>query len=326
MEQAEENLYFYSPKFFIHDQISNSIQFLESANKSALRKSLTAAMRKIRIDESKPIVWYYYPQQGYVTDIFPDSFNILELKDSMTDIYGNRQPDVDRMEESGRNRVDLLLCSSDRLFDSYAKHYKNAERSFNGLDRTILAQLSDPSLTPDEQISQIPEPRIGYAGIISKRLNLDLIKSIARTKPDWNLIFAGKIFGEDVRTALKSETNVHLVGEYPKDQIPSVLRTFNIGIMPYLHTEYFRCANPLKFYEFAAAGLFSVSSQMDELEQFDERLVRIVPEDSSEWIDAIEAGLSSDDDITELGREFAQKHTWHNLAVDLVERLFRYFQ
>ena len=96
--------------------------------------------------------------------------------------------------------------------------------------------------------------------------------------------------------------------------------------MPYLYTEYFRCANPLKFYEFAAAGLYSVSSQMDELERFDERLVRIVPEDADEWVSAIEAGLSSRDDITESGRELAQKHTWHNLAIDLVQRLSRYFK
>jgi len=326
LEQAEENLYFHSPKIFVHERIGRSIPPLESVNKFALGKSLTGAMRKTGVAESKPIVWYYYPQQGYAADIFPESFNILELKDSMTDKFGNNRPTVDRLEEAGRSRVDLLLCASNRLFEKYGKHYKNAERSFNGLDRRICERLSDPDLSPNERIARIPGPRIGYAGIISNRLNIDLIKRIAQAKPDWNFVFAGKVIGSDVRDALNEEPNIHLVGEFTKERIPSVLRAFDIGIMPYLYTEYFRCANPLKFYDFAAAGVFSVSSRMDELERFDDRLVSIVPEDVNEWIDALETGLSSTDDISKLGSELALKHTWHNLAVDLVERLSRYFQ
>lgn len=326
LEKTDDNLYFYSPRYFLHDGLGNRIPGVTRANIAALRRSLKAAMDRIGIVEDKPIVWYYHPQQGYITKIFGESFNIFELKDSLTDIHGNRMPYADRLEKGYRGKVDLLLCSTDRLLEKYGSYYRNAERSYNGLDWSVYEALGNPDLEPEPRIAAIPNPRIGFSGIVSRRLNLPLVTDIAVVRPDWNIVFAGKLVGDDIAEALRQHNNIHCVGEFTQEKLPAVVRGFDVGIMPYLYTEYFRCANPLKFYDYSAAGLRSVSSPMDELFNFDDRLVKVVPEDANAWVMAIEKALSPEEDIFEIARETAQKHTWQNLAIELTERLSKYFE
>ncbi len=326
LERARENLYFYSPHYVLHDGLGNRFPGVTRANIAALRRSLRSAMNRIGIEEDRPIVWYYHPQQGYVTRVVDKSFNVFELKDSLTDIYGNQKRDADRLEETYRDRVDLLLCSADRLLEKYGSRYRNAERSYNGLDRSIYEALGNPNLEPESKIAAISRPRIGFSGIISRRLNLSIVTAIAQKKPEWNLVFAGKVVGDDIARALRQHNNIHCVGNFTQEELPAVVRGFDVGIMPYLYTEYFRCANPLKFYDYAAAGIRSVSSPMDELFNFDDRLARVVPEDVDAWVTAVEQAMSSDEDVYKIARETALKHTWQNLAIELTDRLSRYFE
>ena len=92
--------------------------------------------------------------------------------------------------------------------------------------------------------------------------------------------------------------------------------------MPYLDTEFFHRSNPLKFYEYAAAGLPSVSSEVEELRRFSEDLVTVAGADPQRWQSAIERYLSADrKHLKHIGAEVAGRFIWENMTDDLLGKI-----
>jgi glycosyltransferase involved in cell wall biosynthesis len=322
LDQLGDNLYLFSPRYFIHDSIAAGSSLLERLNVMALRRSYLHLCRRIGVPEDHPVIWFYHPRQGYVTNLFHDSFNVFEIKDSFSDVHGNESEAMAARERALRDRVDLLLCTSAKLMERYSQGYRSAWLSGNGLDRLTYDELTAGTSRPIPEIAGIAKPRIGYTGLISTRLDWNLILELARRKPDWNLVFVGKIYGSSIKARARQQGNIHFVGWYDHQLMPAVLRSFHIGIMPYRDNEFFRYSNPLKFYEFAAAGLRTVSSNMEELGKFPDELVKIVPNQVEEWIEAIQSFLDRDpDEARRIGADVAARHIWEDMADKLIGKL-----
>jgi teichuronic acid biosynthesis glycosyltransferase TuaH len=104
--------------------------------------------------------------------------------------------------------------------------------------------------------------------------------------------------------------------------MPSVLKSFDFGFMPYRDNDFFRYSNPLKIYEYAAAGLRTVSSNMVELSDYPQEIVKIVPNTPEHWVGAIQAYLESDSSSArKVGVELARKFIWEDMTAVLLERL-----
>lgn len=323
VEKLADNLFLFSPKYVIHDHFARRFDLLEKLNIKALRRGYKYLMDQIGIREPRPVVWYYYPQQGYVSKLFKNNLVVYDIYDNLVDIYGRENPQLTALQKKQINDVDLLLASSQKLYDKYAASYKLARIIGNGLDRETFERLTSSSADIETipEIMKIKSPRIGYTGLISERLDYNLISALAELRPDYNFIFVGKVISSDAIEIIRPYDNVYFLGMYDHDKIPSVLKSFDVGFMPYLDNEFFRYSNPLKFYEFAAAGLPSVSSNMEELGKFPPEIVRILPNDQpKEWIDAIEQYIEADRDNTaRLGREIASQYVWENITENLLK-------
>jgi len=68
--------------------------------------------------------------------------------------------------------------------------------------------------------------------------------------------------------------------------------------------------------------LRTVSSNMEELRKFPEELVRIVPNRTEEWIEAIQSFLDSEiQDARQIGAEVAGRFIWEDVTADLLEKI-----
>jgi len=322
LEKLTDNLYLFSPKYFIHDSVASNWSLLESLNIRWLRGSYRSLCKRIGINESSPIVWYYDPQQAYVTRLFDTSFNIYELYDNLADLEGNElHPAVDQ-EKLQRENVDLLVTTSEKLHLKYSPGYKHSIQLGNGLDRETFSRFSESAVQPHPDIVKIDSPRIGYTGLISQRLDWGLVENIAERKPEWNFVFVGQVFDETLKRRTSHLTNIHFTGAFQHSDMPSILRAFDLGFMPYRDNDFFRYSNPLKFYEFAAAGLRSVSSNMEELRIHPETLVKVVPNDADAWISAIGSYLAEDPTKAgSIGRETASQYIWEDMTARLLDNI-----
>lgn len=171
LEQLDERLYLFSPKYFLHDYIAGRLPLVQFCNLYALRKGLLSVCRKLGIEVKSPMIWYYHPIQSYVTRLFPDSVNVFELYDSLGNLDGVENDRIQRLEQKQRKQVDIILTTSGALYQRYASHYKCAIPFGNGLERAAYQQLRDSSGDELPELGRIPKPRLGYAGVISGRID-----------------------------------------------------------------------------------------------------------------------------------------------------------
>jgi glycosyltransferase involved in cell wall biosynthesis len=323
LEKLDDHLYLFSPKYFIHDFVANRNRLLEKLNLSALRRAYRNLQKRLNINEQNPIVWYYYPQQGYVGKLFERSFCIYEIYDNLVDYEGQPLPFAEKLQARHRDSVNLLLTASRKQREKYSPLYEHAKFFGNGLARQTYESLIKDNISIPPEIEKINRPRIGFVGMISNRLNWNLITKLAGEKPEWQFIFVGPVADRTIEQNINKYDNIHFLGARDISQIPAVLAGLDVGLMPYLDNDFFRFSNPLKFYEYAAAGLPSVSSNMEELNDFPGELVKIVPDENIEnWMMAIDRFIKADKDtIQKIGREIASKYIWEEMTAILLREI-----
>ncbi|MFQ5499642.1 MAG: hypothetical protein ACE5FH_08210 [Candidatus Zixiibacteriota bacterium] len=126
LEKLGDHLYLYSPKYLLHDRLARLLPGVEQVNIRLLRHSYRSLQRRLGIHEPHPLIWFNYPQQGYVSGICKESFTIMELYDNLVDISGRELPGVTEIEKSVRPRVDLLLTTSRKLQEKYGGGYRRS--------------------------------------------------------------------------------------------------------------------------------------------------------------------------------------------------------
>ena len=326
LEKLAPNLYLFSPKYWLHDHLADRVPILQRFNQHALKGAYNGLQSRLDIFEPKPLIWFNYPEQGYIIEAFPRSFCVYELYDQLADGDGRPLAKSIRLQQSQRDRVDLLLTTSRKLADNYNPGYRRAYMFGNGLSRKVYEALSDPLVKPLKSIMAIPSPRIGYAGMISPRLDLPLIASLASKRPDWNFVLVGPQKDDSVTTILSGLSNVHLIGPVEQNAVPSVLKAFDLGFLPYVDNDFSNHINPLKFYEMAAAGLRQVASATEELKSYPDEFVKVVPNSVDSWESALADFLSQDSiHAIEAGRAVAAQFIWEDMSAKLFTKLECYF-
>jgi glycosyltransferase involved in cell wall biosynthesis len=112
---------------------------------------------------------------------------------------------------------------------------------------------------------------------------------------------------------------VHLLGRRDLSALPSYLKGFDACLIPYVLTENKLLADPLKLYEYLAAGKPVVSKPLPGLASFSN--VVSFATTAGEWIDAIDTAIRHDSDEAVARRQqVAQQHTW-DMRVDAIGRL-----
>lgn len=295
---------------------------MTAANVLALQRSLGAMKRRLGILEPAPVVWYYNPQQAYVTKVYQRSFNVWELYDELVTVDGRMPAGVLNDERRYRERVHLLLATSPKLLETYGGPYRQASLVDNGLARRTWEQLQRPDLEPLPALAAIPHPRVGFAGVISERLDWDLLLELGQRRPDWQFVFAGRIARPEFAARLELRKNFHYLGEFNIEQLPSLLIGMDIAIIPYRDNRFFAASNPLKIYEAAAAGLHSVSSPIEMLHNFPRTVVTVCRMEVDDWVTAIETALTCDDRVErEQRRRFSGRFLWDDIAARTLARI-----
>jgi glycosyltransferase involved in cell wall biosynthesis len=322
INQLADNLYMYNPRYVIHDSIARKLPTLEALNLVALRRSYRGLQKRLKIVEEAPLIWYNYPMQAYTQGLFPDSFVVYELYDHLTDQNGNDSPLMQNLEKQFRDGVDLLLTTSQKIHDRFAEPYRNAMMFGNGLSRRSYNHLSSETTGTWERLNDLPPPILGYAGMVSNRIDWNLVAQLAGRRRDWSFCFVGPINDPTIVERMVPHTNVHLMGPVAYEQIPSVLKSFDIGILPHHDNPFFHYLNPLKFYELAAAGLPTVSSPIAWLDQFPATIVRTTASNPAAWEEVINSMLSVDrGEAGRLGRQIASQWIWEDMTAKLLGQI-----
>jgi GT2 family glycosyltransferase/glycosyltransferase involved in cell wall biosynthesis len=210
-----------------------------------------------------------------------------------------------QFEDALTREADLVITSARQLRDELARIAPDVVLLPNAVD---FEHFGTPAYA--SELDHLPRPIIGYYGAIAAWFDVDLVRDAALARPDWSFVLIGSTFGTDVGK-LTGLRNVHLLGEQPYESLPGYLYQFDVATIPFQLTPLIEATNPVKFYEYLAAGKPVVSAQLPELEAFSD--FYYPANDAESFVAQIETALAEDDPTKQHARvELAKTHTWEH--------------
>lgn len=153
----------------------------------------------------------------------------------------------------------------------------------NGVE---FAHMSHP-VPPPAEYSRLRARRAVYAGAIDNRFGVALLLELARARPDVEFVLIGS--GTAVAEIAASRlANVHLLGIRPYADLPAYLQHASVGLLPLNAHPANAGRSPMKFYEYAAAGLPIAASLTPEFARRHEPFIRFFdPQDPAKALDEV---------------------------------------
>ena len=141
-----------------------------------------------------------------------------------------------------------------------------------------------------QALATLRRPVIGYLGNLRERIDWELLDAISRRKPEWSIVLAGPYEEDRLPAWIKERANLFLPGPVPYESSHAWIRAFDVAIMPHRKSDLTESMNPLKLYNYLAAGAAVVSSPVANIEDVADLVA--VEESADGFINAIEDRVS----------------------------------
>lgn len=168
--------------------------------------------------------------------------------------------DLERRTLAGSH---VVIATSAPLQERLAQQHANVHFVPHGVDLEHFAAATSWDGPLPADIRNISRPIFGYMGLISDWVDLDLLATTARARPDWSFVLLGA--ARCSLAVLHGLRNVHCLGSKPYGDLPGYCAAFDVGLIPFRATRLVHAVNPIKLREYLAAGLPVVSTPMPEV-------------------------------------------------------------
>jgi len=218
------------------------------------------AIRSVRQAAGRPVqVWTFAPDVPFLVGQFGEECFVYYCTDEYREFAC-----LDRATLAAGE--DALLATSRRLWERKRRRRHDAALALHGVDYEHFAEAwRTPAPLPDD-VADLSGPVFGFFGLIHHWIDVALIAEVARLRPAHNFVMIG-----DRRvdaSALAALPNVRMLGRRSYAELPAYCRAFAAGLMPFAVNEMTRFVNPIKMYEYLAAGLPVISTPLPEAERF----------------------------------------------------------
>jgi teichuronic acid biosynthesis glycosyltransferase TuaH len=167
------------------------------------------------------------------------------------------------LQERAVQSADAIISTAPALQENfskkgYSKNYlvPNAA-NFDLFNRSVKEDVIHPKL------KKITGKVMGYLGNIERRTDFHLLLRILDKLPEWQLVLAGPVERQYVPVEIFNHKRIHFIGQIPHPEAPSVVKRFDVAIIPFKCDEVSRGIYPLKLYEYMAAAKPVVSTNFN---------------------------------------------------------------
>ncbi len=214
-------------------------------------------------------------------------------------------------------RASAVITVSRPLAQSLLKQGFASTLITPGATVVASASLSD-------ELDGIKRPRALFSGLISDRIDLDVLQAVAGT--GWSLVLVGgtqpTFERHEELERLLVRTNVTQLGWRSPDELHAIAWHCNAGLLPYTLSAFNRASSPLKTMEYLAAGLPVVATALPSVLDLGSPDVHVIsgPEDVSPLLDQL-AAEGDNEQGNRRRADFAADNSWTARARDYLEVL-----
>ncbi len=227
---------------------------------------------------------------------------------------------VRRVLATNLSRCSLLIAVSDPLVAKLRREFSYSGRAIT------LPNACNPQAYLARQVRPKSAPASPYAillGQLNERLDLALVKALVDEKID--VVVAGSYRGRTRRFArawrsLQGSPNFHYVGLLNETELSSYAQHASVGLCPYILDDFNRSSSPLKTWDYLAAGIPVLGTDLPALRQIPRGVC--IAKEVSGFVALARTSLagSSASDQTELQR-LALENTWDRSADTLLREM-----
>lgn len=169
------------------------------------------------------------------------------------------------LQEALEAKADLIFADSLPLQQRYLQKGRHAILLRAGVDAVRFMKALDDATPIPKDLNELPSPRIGYVGSIHTfRVDISLMIELAKARPEWSIVLIGPM-EKGLKIGGHLPSNLHFLGMRPYEDLPYYLKGLDVCLIPFLDTPAGRASNPLKLYEYLAAGRPVVSTPVPDL-------------------------------------------------------------
>ena len=264
---------------------------------------------------SSPIQITYLPE-NISAELVYDNMDDQPLLEPNTQMR-NRAVKLERLLVE---RTNLILASSAHLKEQLMRRYSVDDKKVvllrNAVDLSEFKMMDiKKNHFHSDRVGQ--QPVIGYVGSIDYWLDIDTIYNAARELPELKFEFYGPISDSVKQKIAVHPKNVHFLGSVPHSKVASIISSFSVCTMPFLVIEMIKSVNPVKIYEYLAAGKKVLAPSYTETTAFLPYIsLYLNPKDFVSKLREMVATADSSADVQER-IQFAKQNGWGSRADQL---------
>lgn len=259
------------------------IEVIRQANVIIGIYQLVVCCKILRLE--RLVLWGFHPILALFLKLLEGAFVVYDC----LDYYGEELNDGNRLAFSEREiftHASLVCFNSQALYKKKLTEFPAIKHKTIVLPMGCNTSLFRRITRQSKLIKNILHPRVIFIGHINYRLNYQLIDELVAMQPLWSFIFVGPVYiekREDVIYEVKKNIeglsrfpNIYFLGAQPKQSLPALLGSADVGIIPYdIRFGSVRYCSPMKAYEYLASGIPVVTTDILALREIDRRVLSI---------------------------------------------------
>jgi uncharacterized SAM-binding protein YcdF (DUF218 family)/glycosyltransferase involved in cell wall biosynthesis len=215
----------------------------------------------------RPIVWTFLPT--------PLAVDVIRAIDPQVTIYyciddlASSSPGARKIvpsEESLFRQADLVFVTSEKLRQRAARFSRRVHLFPFGVNLERFDAVRQSGEPAPSDIRSLARPIVGYVGGLHQWVDQPLLAAVASRLPEVTFALVGPA-QTDV-SILERCPNVRLFGQRPHPDVPRYVKSFDVGIVPYVLAEYTANVYPTKLNEYLSMGIPVVATDLPEIRRF----------------------------------------------------------
>ncbi len=215
-----------------------------------------------------------------------------------------------KIESKIAREARAVTAASDHLYLKMKKfHPKMLALVKNAGEYTHFAVAQNKTQLKPPDIKQCKGKIIGYYGAIAEWFDAEIVIRLAKEYPSHSIVLIGAVTHETLRGVASKFNNVFLLGEKPYKELPNYSANFDVCLIPFVINDLIKATNPVKIYEYFAAGKPVVATDLPELHNIKDFVY--LAKNNDEFVELTKKALEEKDpSLTKKRIDYAKENTW----------------
>jgi glycosyltransferase involved in cell wall biosynthesis len=270
---------------------------------------------------AQPIQWFYTPMPApAMIGAFGERAVVYDCMDELSKFRFAPTALVDR-ERYLMAQADVVFAGGYKLSQSKAKYHHNVHFFGCGVDVAHFATARSADVEVPREIASLKRPVVGYYGVIDERIDYELLRTLATSLTDVELVMVGPVVKVDPAELPRAE-HIHWLGQRQYAELPAHVKGFDVCLMPFALNEATEYINPTKTLEYMAAGKPIVSTAISDVVHNFTPVVAVAAS-AEEFVAAVRSAIERPNaELIARGLEQARANSWESIVARM-ERIIR---